>query len=233
MGQHKRGSEDEIDPARSSRDEFYPKGRKGGVVVRIQADYSRGGRLLRYSLALIDTHRTGADGGPILGYDNAHGHHHRHYDSRLPLHYPAILQLSDATSHCSRVSISSGPVKWQIQGTEAERWSRESLARSSYRQPFNAGDSWFEGGRAAHLPPPLSAERPLSGGTARLLALDECLVEQFDLVVSVLPVKLPQQPLLQRHMIMLPKYTQRARRRHNEQLRDLAGQHFVVEPCSN
>jgi hypothetical protein len=32
---------------------------------------------------------------------------------------------------------------------------------------------------------------------------------------------------------MLPKYTQRARRRHDEQLRDLAGQHFVVEPCSN
>jgi len=83
MGRRKRGSADEIDPAHSSRDEFYPKGRKGGVVVRIQADYSRGGRLLRYSFALVDTHRTGVDDGRILGYDNAHGHHHRHYDGKI------------------------------------------------------------------------------------------------------------------------------------------------------
>jgi hypothetical protein len=83
MARRKRKSEDEIDPARSSRDEFYPKGRKGGVVVRIQTDYSRGGRLLRYSLALIDTHRTGVDGGRVLGYDNAHGHHHRHCGGKI------------------------------------------------------------------------------------------------------------------------------------------------------
>lgn len=37
-----------------------------------QTDYSRGGRLLRYSLASIDTHRTSLDGGRIIGYDNAH-----------------------------------------------------------------------------------------------------------------------------------------------------------------
>jgi hypothetical protein len=83
MARRKRSSGDEIDPARSSRDEFYPKGRKGGVVVRIQTDYSRGGPLLRYSLALIDTHRTGVDGGRVLAYDNAHGRHHRHCDGKI------------------------------------------------------------------------------------------------------------------------------------------------------
>ncbi len=82
MARRKRDTEDELDPARSSRDEFYPKARKGGVVVRIQAEYSRGGRLLRYSLALIDTHRMGVDNGRVLGYDNAHGHHHRHCDGK-------------------------------------------------------------------------------------------------------------------------------------------------------
>jgi hypothetical protein len=82
MARRKRDSEDEIDPARSSRDEFYPKGRKGGVVVRIQTDYSRGGRLLRYSLTLIDTHGTGIDSGRVLGYDNARGQHHRHRDGK-------------------------------------------------------------------------------------------------------------------------------------------------------
>ena len=83
MARRKRVSEDEIDPARSSRDEFYSKGRKSGVVVRIQTDHSCGGSLLRYSLALIDTHDSGVDGGPVLGYDNAHGRHHRHCDGRI------------------------------------------------------------------------------------------------------------------------------------------------------
>ncbi len=71
--------EDELDPEKSVRDEFYPKGRKRGVAVRIQADYSRKGRLLRYSMVLIDTHNTAADNGRVLGYDNAHGYHHRHF----------------------------------------------------------------------------------------------------------------------------------------------------------
>ena len=69
---------DRLDPARSVRDEFYPRGRKRGVVVRIQADYSVRGRLLRYSMALIDVHSAAADHGRVLGYDNAHGRHHRH-----------------------------------------------------------------------------------------------------------------------------------------------------------
>ncbi|HEY7888223.1 MAG TPA: DUF6516 family protein [Steroidobacteraceae bacterium] len=83
MARRRRDSEDELDLARSSRDELYPKGRKGGGVVRIQTDYSRGGRLLRYSLALIDTHRSGGDSGRVLGYDNAHGQNHRHCDGKI------------------------------------------------------------------------------------------------------------------------------------------------------
>jgi len=71
--------EDELDPEKSVRDEFHPKGRKGGVAVRVQADNSRSGRLLRYSMVLIDTHNTAADNGRVLGYDNSHGYHHRHY----------------------------------------------------------------------------------------------------------------------------------------------------------
>lgn len=83
MARRKPDSEDELGPARSSRDEFYLKGRKGGVALRIQTDDSRGGRLLRSSLALIDTHRTGVDSGRILGYDNAHEHHHRHCEGKV------------------------------------------------------------------------------------------------------------------------------------------------------
>lgn len=56
--------------------------------------------------------------------------------SPLPLPSRAIPQPSDATLRCSKLSISSGLAKYQTRGTEVERWSRESPARSSYRQPF-------------------------------------------------------------------------------------------------
>ena len=59
--------DDEVDPAKSVLDEFYPKGRKRGIVVRIQVDYSFKGRLLRYSLALVDIRSTSVDAGRILG----------------------------------------------------------------------------------------------------------------------------------------------------------------------
>jgi hypothetical protein len=49
----------------------------GGLIVRIQVDYSREGKLLRYSLSLIDLSHS-SDNGRVLGYDNAHGQHHRH-----------------------------------------------------------------------------------------------------------------------------------------------------------
>jgi hypothetical protein len=37
------------------------------------------GMVTRYSLAYIDPDRFAGDNGRVLGYDNAHGHHHRHY----------------------------------------------------------------------------------------------------------------------------------------------------------
>jgi hypothetical protein len=72
------------DPSRAVRDVFYPKGRKGGLIVRIQVDYSREGKLLRYSLSLIDLSHS-SDNGRVLGYDNAHGQHHRHCFGRVDL----------------------------------------------------------------------------------------------------------------------------------------------------
>jgi hypothetical protein len=78
----KKFDRDAVDPSRSVRDVFYPKGRKRGLIVRIQVDYSRTGSLLRYSLSLIDL-SSSLDNGRIVGYDNAHGQHHRHYFGRV------------------------------------------------------------------------------------------------------------------------------------------------------
>jgi len=75
----RRVPQDEPDPTQSVQDEFYPKGRKRGILVRIQAEFSRAGQLLRYSMVLIDARNQAADNGRVLGYDNAHGYHHRHH----------------------------------------------------------------------------------------------------------------------------------------------------------
>ena len=62
--------------------ERIPGQRFRGLIVRIQVDYSRAGRVLRYSLSLIDL-SSSLDNGRIVGYDNAHGQHHRHYFGRM------------------------------------------------------------------------------------------------------------------------------------------------------
>ena len=37
------------------------------------------GKVVRYNLAYINPLRYPQDSGRVLGYDNAHGQHHRHY----------------------------------------------------------------------------------------------------------------------------------------------------------
>jgi hypothetical protein len=37
------------------------------------------GKVTRYNLAYINHNLCGLDNGRVVGYDNAHGYHHRHY----------------------------------------------------------------------------------------------------------------------------------------------------------
>ena len=39
----------------------------------------RGNEVLKYSLAYINPRICAVDNGRVLGYDNSHGRHHRHY----------------------------------------------------------------------------------------------------------------------------------------------------------
>jgi len=43
----------------------------------------RRGRVIRYSQAYINHLIYGGDIGRVLGYDSAHGQHHRHYRSKV------------------------------------------------------------------------------------------------------------------------------------------------------
>ena len=68
-----------------------PPGSPGDIDERHYLDLRRGillqrvvrrdtqGRVTRYSLAYIDPTLCAADNGRVLGYDNHHGYHHRHY----------------------------------------------------------------------------------------------------------------------------------------------------------
>ncbi len=51
---------------------------KGNGVLRRQIWVNTKGEVTRYSLAYINHHLFTGDNGRVLGYDNAHGYHHKH-----------------------------------------------------------------------------------------------------------------------------------------------------------
>lgn len=53
--------------------------KKGNGIIRRRIWISSRGEVTRYSLAYINHHLFHGDNGRVLGYDNAHGYHHKHY----------------------------------------------------------------------------------------------------------------------------------------------------------
>ena len=55
--------------------------------------------MVRYNLAYINHRICGADNGRVLGYDNAHGYHHRHFMGAVEAveldNYKAIVKRFD------------------------------------------------------------------------------------------------------------------------------------------
>jgi hypothetical protein len=54
----------------------------GNGIVRASVSVDAKGKLGRYSFAYINFWLCHVDNGRVLGYDNDHGHHHRHYMGR-------------------------------------------------------------------------------------------------------------------------------------------------------
>jgi hypothetical protein len=73
--------------------------------VREEVWVDEGDLVVRYNLAFLLPHRLGADNGRVLGFDNAHGVHERHYMGdvrRVSFHKlrgnsKALLQGSSST----------------------------------------------------------------------------------------------------------------------------------------
>lgn len=53
--------------------------KRGNRVLKFSADVDSKGKLGRYSLTYININICNEDNGRVLGYDNNHGYHHRHY----------------------------------------------------------------------------------------------------------------------------------------------------------
>lgn len=51
----------------------------GSGLVREEVWEDASGKVMRYNLAFINHFLTSQDNGRVLGYDNRHGYHHRHY----------------------------------------------------------------------------------------------------------------------------------------------------------
>jgi hypothetical protein len=57
---------------------LYLTKKRGGGILKEEVWYD-GDQIVKYSLAYINQAVCEADNGRVLGYDNNHGKHHRHY----------------------------------------------------------------------------------------------------------------------------------------------------------
>lgn len=57
--------------------------RRGNGELRREVWADESGCVTRYNLAYINHELYQGDNGRVIGYDNAHGYHHRHYFGRI------------------------------------------------------------------------------------------------------------------------------------------------------
>jgi hypothetical protein len=58
------------------------KGSRKGALLKEQV-WFEDGKVVAYGLAYINLKRCPLDNGRVLGYDNSHGYHHRHFMGKV------------------------------------------------------------------------------------------------------------------------------------------------------
>ena len=67
---------------------------KGNGTIRRQIWHDDEKKVTRYSLAYINHHLFSGDNGRVLGYDNAHGYHHKHeMGTIVPTHFKIFADI--------------------------------------------------------------------------------------------------------------------------------------------
>jgi hypothetical protein len=68
--------------------------KKGNGILRFSTDTNERGMLGRYSLVYINKNICNVDNGRVLGYDNDHGYHHRHYMGKIePVNFKSFKDI--------------------------------------------------------------------------------------------------------------------------------------------
>lgn len=83
-------------PVQSTRTEEYRlKGKRKGALLKEQITFEDG-KVIAYSLAYINLKQCPIDNGRVLGYDNSHGYHHRHFMGRVePVDFSTYAALAE------------------------------------------------------------------------------------------------------------------------------------------
>jgi len=57
--------------------------KKGNGMLRREVWVDEKGKITRYNLAYINLQLFSGDNGRVIGFDNTHGYHHRHYYGKV------------------------------------------------------------------------------------------------------------------------------------------------------
>lgn len=96
---------------------IYLKRPRRGAMLKEEVWQTEDGQVVKYSLAYVNPVICGVDNGRVLGYDNSHDYHHRHFmGSREPFAFTGYEVL--AVQFYSEVQ---------------ELWRREDEARHKSR----------------------------------------------------------------------------------------------------
>jgi len=70
--------------------------KRGNGVLRREVWVDGAGQVTRYNLAYINHDICGIDNGRVVGYDNAHGFHHRHFMGQVePIEFTSYEDVEE------------------------------------------------------------------------------------------------------------------------------------------
>ncbi len=70
--------------------------RRGNGLLRREVWVDDNGRVSRYNLAYINHELSTVDNGRVIGYDNQHGYHHRHYFGDIqPIEFHSFEEIEE------------------------------------------------------------------------------------------------------------------------------------------
>lgn len=75
---------------------FKISNRKKNGIIKLSVEVDEKDRLNRYSLTYVNANFFAKDNGRVLGYDNCHGHHHRHFKGAVePVDFVSMEKISE------------------------------------------------------------------------------------------------------------------------------------------